>query len=250
MLSGRRLALSAPRRLVNDFLALSRGIPLIPIERTMRLSEVAAARRWYSNRSPSWTAIFLKAYGIVSQRHPELRRAFVPRPWSHLYEHHETVAAVAVERLLDGEPIVLPGMVRNPGLQSLAALDRFVEQWKCAPLLEIDSFRRAIRLARYSWPTRALCYELLRWSGRHRCRDLGTFGISTTATHGAATLALVSPLTTTLHYGLLDDQGSLPMRLTFDHRVVDGAWVARILVEFENVLLTDVLEELRCASAA
>jgi hypothetical protein len=50
-------------------------------------------------------------------------------------------------------------------------------------------------------------------------------------------------LTSTLHYGLFDDRGSLPMRMTIDHRAIDGATAARALVEMEQVLMTDILDE-------
>jgi hypothetical protein len=62
-------------------------------------------------------------------------------------------------------------------------------------------------------------------------------------------LALLPLVTSTLHYGLFDDRGNLPARITFDHRVLDGAFVARGLVELEEVLQTTILEELVNARA-
>ena len=55
-------------------------------------------------------------------------------------------------------------------------------------------------------------------------------------------LHIVPFLTSTLHYGLLDE-GRLDMRLTIDHRVLDGAAAARILVALENVLAGEIMEE-------
>ena len=60
-------------------------------------------------------------------------------------------------------------------------------------------------------------------------------------------------LTASLHYGLFDDDGNLDVRLTFDHRVLDGAAAARCLVALEQTLLGDILAELqgmRWAAAA
>ena len=57
-------------------------------------------------------------------------------------------------------------------------------------------------------------------------------------------------VTSTLHYGLFDDRGTLPARITFDHRVLDGAFVARGLVELEEVLQTTIREELLEARAS
>jgi hypothetical protein len=50
-------------------------------------------------------------------------------------------------------------------------------------------------------------------------------------------------LTSTLHYGMLDPDGEILMRVTFDHRVLDGAAVAGLLEEMETVLSGDILHE-------
>ena len=52
-------------------------------------------------------------------------------------------------------------------------------------------------------------------------------------------------MTCTLHYGLFDTDGGLDVRLTFDHRVLDGAPAARALADLEGVLLNEVLAEVR-----
>ena len=62
-------------------------------------------------------------------------------------------------------------------------------------------------------------------------------------------LHLISPLTATLHYGLLDAGGGLDMRLTFDHRVFDGATAARALVALEKTLRGTILTEMRQLAA-
>jgi hypothetical protein len=81
-------------------------------------------------------------------------------------------------------------------------------------------------------------------SGRRRARHLGTFGISVVASLGASGLHLLSPLTIALNYGVLADDGSLDVRLTYDHRVLDGGPVARALGEIETVLNTQIRAEL------
>src|SRR5262249_43972519 len=62
---GRSLSLSVARRLICDLMHCSRHVPLIPMERRMRLAEVAAARLTAHPR-PSWCAIVLKAYSFVA----------------------------------------------------------------------------------------------------------------------------------------------------------------------------------------
>jgi len=57
-------------------------------------------------------------------------------------------------------------------------------------------------------------------------------------------LNLIPLLTAMIHYGLFDEAGGLDMRLALDHRVLDGVTAARVLVEFERTLQTDILAEL------
>lgn len=242
---GRYLRISMARRLVADVMHFSLGRPLIPIEREMNLSEVVAARSQLSNR-PGWCAIFVKAYAILSQRKPELRQALIPYPTARFYQHDTCVAAVAIERELEGEAAVFAAMLKNPEKRTLREVEAWLRECKEAPLKTIPSFRRALRYFR--WPRllrRMLFSMVLNWWGSKRAEYFGTFGISVTAGMGAATLALLSPLTTTIHYGRFDEAGNLPLRITFDHHVLDAAVVARAMVELEGILKNEILTELR-----
>ena len=55
---------------------------------------------------------------------------------------------------------------------------------------------------------------------------------------------ILSPLTTTINYGTLEPDGTLDVRLTYDHRVLDGATVARALAALEEVLHDEIRHEL------
>ena len=61
----------------------------------------------------------------------------------------------------------------------------------------------------------------------------------------AASLHPLSPITTVLNYGVIADDGSVNVRIIYDHRVFDGATVARALAEMERVLNCEILAELR-----
>src|SRR5262245_42106619 len=103
---GKRLKLSPQRKLIIEMLHHARKIPSIPVARPMNVSAAAAARTRLAN-PPSWTALFVRGYGLVAQRVPEIRRAFIRWPWPHLYEHPFSVATVAIERDWGGERAVL-----------------------------------------------------------------------------------------------------------------------------------------------
>jgi hypothetical protein len=242
---GRSLPLSPSRRLVADLMTFSRRTPTIVAERRMRLAELVAARRTWQNR-PAWSAIFLTAYATVSARRPVLRRSFMAFPRPHLYEHPCNVASVTIERSLAGEEAVFFAQLRSPESRSVAELDFFLRQCKEAPLEEIGAFRRALRQGRTPWPLRpALWWLAFNLSGKQRSRLLGTFGLTSIGAFGAGLTRIVTPLTTNLHFGLLDERGDLDVRLSIDHRVLDGATGARALVELDDVLIHETLDELR-----
>lgn len=93
-------------------------------------------------------------------------------------------------------------------------------------------------------PIRRLVWWLGLNDGAAKAHFFGTFGISVVASHGAASLMLLSPLTTTINYGVLRPDGTLDVRLMYDHRVMDGAFVARCLVKLEGILRDEVAKEL------
>ena len=80
--------------------------------------------------------------------------------------------------------------------------------------------------------------------GRRRCHNFGTFSVSSIASQGAGLVSLIPILTSAMHYGLFEPNGMLPMRITWDHRVMDGATIARVLVDLESVLNREMVREL------
>src|SRR5262245_36562802 len=65
------IPLTHHRTLVCDVADLARRVPLFPVERTMNLARVAAAREAACPRI-AWSVLFLKAYARVAVRRPEL----------------------------------------------------------------------------------------------------------------------------------------------------------------------------------
>ncbi len=241
---GRRIAISLPRQYVNDLLHFGHKIPSIPVQRAMNISRTLAARsslRW----PPSWVVIFVKAYAQTCDDFPQLRRAYLRFPWATLYEHPNSIASIAIEKELDGEPAV--SFLRMGDLLNnrLADLDKCMRKAREQPIQQLKSYRLAKQM---KWlPTalrRAIWWIGLNVNGALRAREFGTFGVSVYASLGAESLHPLSPLTTTINYGPILPDGSVNVRLVYDHRVMDGATVARALARFENVLNTQLVEEL------
>jgi hypothetical protein len=250
MAQGRKLPLSLPRRVICDLMDFSWPVPFIPVERRMALGELSAARDRAQPRA-GWCALFVKAFGVVAARRPELRRAYFSFPIPHLYEHPESLGMVSVERPVGGELAVLFGQIRSPERHALDELEAHILRYKEAPLESIATYRRTLRIAGLPRLLRRIIWwHTYHTSGPRRAKYLGTFGVSAVGAQGASLLFLRSPLTTTLNYGPLEADGSMMVRMNFDHRVLDGAEAARALEELEQVLRTTILVELRYLQSA
>jgi hypothetical protein len=224
------------------------GIPRVTVQRRMHLGPLLRARASQPKR-PSWTVLFLKAYGLLSQETPELRRAYVKLPWPHFYEYPLSVASVAHERDYEGERVVLLGSIKGPERRTIAELQAMIGAARSRPVLEIKEFRRALKFARMPAPIR----WLLMWLGlnlaRQRARHFGTFQLSVYSGLGAESLNPLTPLTTLLNWGPIDEDGCVDVRILYDHRVMDGANVARALERFEQILNGDIVEEISGSTA-
>jgi pyruvate/2-oxoglutarate dehydrogenase complex dihydrolipoamide acyltransferase (E2) component len=74
----------------------------------------------------------------------------------------------------------------------------------------------------------------------------GTFGVSNYGQWGAESLRPLSPTTTLLTIGPIGDDGHASVKIIYDHRVLDGAFVARCLAELEETLNAEIARELEC----
>lgn len=244
---GHPVPLSIPRRLVGDLMKVSIGIPRVTVQRRMNLMPLLTARRELQGR-PSWTAIFVKAYALLADESPEFRRAYVNLPWPQLYEYPDSVAAITYERDLNGERAVLISRVKRPSQRSISELTAIIRDVQTRPVLEVPDFRRALRMARAPAPLRRMLMWLGLNMGRQRSRHFGTFHVSVYSGLGAESFNPLSPLTTLLNYGKIDADGSVNVRIMYDHRVMDGATVARALERLEILLNSSLAEELRSFS--
>lgn len=245
---GRTLPLSGPRRFINDLVHFARKVPSVPVSRMMDLGALAGPREAHPSR-PSWSVLFMKAFGMVAAANPPLRRALMTFPNIRLYEHPGSICAMAIERQYRGEDGIFVGLFRGPECQSLAELDASLAWYKNTPLEQVGLFRQMLRVSAAPRPIRRLLWwSTLSVSGLKRAKRFGTFGLSTYGALGAEQMHPMSPLTTTLTFGPIDDCGRVCVKLIYDHRVLDGAYVARRLVEIESSLRGPILAELKQAA--
>jgi hypothetical protein len=223
---GKMIPLSVPRRLVLDVLYFAKSIPTVPVQRRMSLATVVAARAACEHR-PRWTTIFTKAYAIVADEIPELRRAYVKLPWHMLYEYPTSRGVILIERDYNGEPTIVPVSIKDPAQESLDDIEGRIEQATNAPIEQLKDFRRWIAFSRLPAPLRrAIWWIGLNW-GRERGNYFGTFGVSVYSALHAESLHPLGPVTTVLNYGVISERGEVDVRIIYDHRVMQGTTVAR-----------------------
>jgi hypothetical protein len=242
---GSHLPISGPRQFVIDLIHFARQVPSTPVARTVNIAALRGPRASHPAR-PSWAVLFLKAYALVGADHPPLRRALLQFPWARLYEHPWMNCALALERTHDGEPSVFVGLFRAPEQQSIIQLQDGLNFYKQQPLETVGVYRLALRVSRAPWFIRHLLWwSTLNVSGMKRAKRFGTFGLTSYGALGAESLHPISPLTTTLTFGPISPSGDLVIKLIYDHRVLDGAYIARRLHDIETTLNTRILDELR-----
>jgi hypothetical protein len=245
---GRYVSLSPGRRLVADYMWFSRDLPLVTIERRVDLARLIDVRKRAVER-PIWAAVFAKAFAIVCMEDPRLRRAYVKLPWPCFFEYASPVASIILEREHDGEETLLSALVKSPETLPLSGISQSVRQLAASPVAEVREFSRMLRVARLPRPLRRMIWwSVLNW-GRLRANYFGTFLLTSLMSEKAISKRILSPLPVILTYGVLDADGSIEVRMTFDHRVMDGRVAARALSRLEQVLNGSIADEIAAQSA-
>ena len=241
---GRYVPLSGPRRFINDLVHFASRIPTVPVSKTIDVSALIEPRRKHRAK-PSWACLFMKAYAMVGAEHAPLRRAHLDFPWPRLYEHPWMNCALAIERTYEGEEGVFVGLFRAADQQSLDELQHWTMWYKNEEIHKIGFYRQALRFSKVPRPIRRFFWwSTLNISGYKRCKRFGTFGLTSYGSLGAESLHPISPLTTTLTYGPIDQSGKVVIKLIYDHRVLDGSYVAHRLKDIEATLNGPILKEL------
>jgi hypothetical protein len=162
-----------------------------------------------------------------------------------LYEYPTSSANVVVEREYDGEPALFSILIKDPAARSLIDIGSFLKHAMTAPIDSVKDFQRTMHISALPRPLRRLLWWLGLNIGRQRANFFGTFALSVYSALNSESLHPLTPLTTVLNYGVIDRDGGVTVRIVYDHRVMDGATVARALTRLEEVLNTRIVEELK-----
>ena len=245
MISGRRYR-SVPlhRRWMNDLIHFGKKSHIMGCGWRINLAAVVAARAG-TQPAIGWTAIWLKALGLVGRRRPELRTAYLPFPFARLYVHPELAPTVIVERMWRGVSALFFEQFPAPDKRPLTDLDADLRRLRQVPVESVGSFRRVIRFARPPVLVRRFFWSLaLHWSGPMRAKYIGLCGLNSFPTGGNITQSAM-PAAFTLYFGLVEPNGDAHIQVFYDHRIMDGVEVYRIVRDIEATLNGDIAAELR-----
>lgn len=234
------------RKLVIDLMWAS--VPLVIVKRTMNLERVVKARALQDKRA-SWLAIIAKAFCIVARDEPWLRTFYLRWPWPHFYEVPKSVAMAVVIR--DDFDRKAPIMLKIGAADefSLADVECAMQRGKNAPLDVLSDVRRILRVTRKPLPLRRLLWAIGLNIGRQGAKYFGTFAITSLASLGVETVVAHTPGPAFITYGLVRPDHTMELLFHWDHRIYDGELAARAMRRLEDVLNTDIAEELLASGA-
>jgi hypothetical protein len=238
------------RRWMNEVVHFGKKSHMMGASWRINVSPVVAAR---AAQQPAigWTAIWMKALALVSRRRPELRTAYFPFPWARLYQHPEFVCTVVIERTWRGASALFFEKFVAPDRLPLPELDEALRKLRQVPVESVGSFRRLIRFARPPILLRRLLWSVgLNWSGPLRLKYMGGFCVLNPFPTGGTVTQTAVPASLMLYYGLVEPNGEMQVDLFYDHRVMDGVEVFRILRDAEATMNRDIVAELTRAPAA
>jgi hypothetical protein len=236
--------ISLPRRLITDLMHASMGVPFVSLRRNLDIRPLLEARA-LATRPPGWAAIFLKAFYLVAREQPLLRTLYVKFPWPQFYELPRSVGMVVIARQENGEDCVLLQKVSAADELPLAEVDARIRHAKEAPIAEIPAFKKMLRATALPLPVRRLLWTVGLNVGRQRANYFGSFGITSAAAYGGGELHALSPGPYIVSYDVVRPDQTMDVMIRWDHRVSDAALIARTLTRLEQVLNTEIANELR-----
>jgi hypothetical protein len=239
---GRNIPVSVARRMVTGYMWAASRVPVVDMMRSITIADLAAAHRKLADR-PAWAAVFGKAFALVATEMPELRRAYLKWPWPHFHEYPDNTLTILIEGQILGDTTVLPIRIRSPETMPVGAISTILRDAVADPM-KAKFIRRMVAIARcpafIRYPIWWLCLNI----PRVRRYSVGTIGISSIASLNARLGTMRSPGVFFVNYGPMDSDGRVELRLSFDHRTIDGAQAARVLGRLEEVLNSTLLAEL------
>jgi hypothetical protein len=232
------------RRWMNDIIHFGKQSHIMGCAWRINVAPLLAARADHRQPAIGWTALWMKAVALVGQRRPELRSLYLPFPWARLYQHPETVCTVVVERTWQGVAALFFEQFAAAEKRSLHELDAALRQLKQVPIESVGAFRRVIRISRLPVLLRRLIWSFgLNCSGRLRAKYMGICVLNPFPAGGNITQSAM-PAAFMLYFGLIEPNGDAQIQIFYDHRIMDGVELYRIVRDLEATMNRDIVAEL------
>jgi hypothetical protein len=127
--------------------------------------------------------------------------------------------------------------------KSLAALQDRLDCYRTEPVESI--FRIQYRFAfLHAFVRRLLMWTWMNWMGAKKAKRSGTFGLTTISSRGAVIQNPPGILNSTITYGPIDESGACRVTIAYDHRLMDGWYLAELLERLEEILNTEIAQEI------
>jgi pyruvate/2-oxoglutarate dehydrogenase complex dihydrolipoamide acyltransferase (E2) component len=215
-------------------------------------TEVDVSRLRGAPRHSMVTHVLYSAARVLA-KHPEANAAIQGRLRPKVARYPFVNGKVALDKVLDGQRVVLATVVPNVHELSRAEIQRHVDRVRDGDPAQLPDFA-GIRALHSMHPLRALIrFRRAARSLRIRPMLTGTFAVTSLGHRAVDSFHSVGGTTITLGIGRILDRpvvrdGSvvvapvMRLSLTFDHRVIDGAEAADILTEIKESLENPDLE--------
>jgi hypothetical protein len=246
-MSAQRRYRSVPlqRRWMNDIVHFGKKSHIMGCAWRINVAPLVAARAAQRQPAIGWTAMWMKALALVSQRRPELRTLYLPFPWARLYLHPEMVCTVVIERTWRNASALFFEQFAGPEKTPLQKLDDELRKLKQVPVESVGAFRRVIRISRLPVIVRRLIWGFgLYWFGSLRAKHMGICALNPFPAGGSITQSAM-PAAFMLYFGLIEPNGDAQIQIFYDHRIMDGVELYRIVRDLEATMNRDIVAELK-----
>jgi hypothetical protein len=204
---------------------------------------------------PTITAIVLKAIAVAQEKHPASRTMVMP--FGRIAVLNEIAAGFTVEKMVDGEPVVFFGVIKEPNKKSIQQIAAELREYAAADVTEIPQLDKESRFSRMPW----LLRRIILWAGttfpaaRLFCQP-ATFGMSSLGKWGIRFLVPPCVSSSVFGVGSVEERAvvrdgqivarpMLTLSLNFDHRVIDGAPAALFFKDVRDLLEGGLAEHIQ-----
>lgn len=236
-----------PHLAIDDLIRLSARRPTIHALLDVDVTEVRdRMRSAIDGQHPTMTAFVLASVARAVRECPEVNAR---RAGRHVVNFHEIDIVATVERAVDGAVVPVPFVVQDADDKSVDAIAAELRADRTVPLARHDDGRAGSALATLPPAVRRLGAIAFGRFPRAAARFGPPIGVSSVGMFGVGWGIPVSPMTLmatiggvctrpVLTHGHVFNHEFLPLTLSFDHSLIDGAPAARFATTLRTLIET------------